>query len=40
MLDVKIKNIQEALEVYVNKYEKKAIYSQRYIVKVMQSMKE
>ena len=40
MLDVKIKDIQEALEVCVNKYEREAIYSQRYIVKVIQSMKE
>ena len=40
MLGVKIKDIQEALKVCVNKYEREAIYSQRYIVKVIQSMKE
>ncbi len=35
MLDVKIKDIQEAFEVCVNKYEREVIYSQRYIVKVI-----
>lgn len=35
MLDVKIKDIQEALEVCVDKCEREAIYNQRYIVKVI-----
>ena len=40
MLDVKVKDIQEALEVCVNKYEREVIYSQRHIVKAIQSMKK
>lgn len=40
MLDVKAKDIQETLEVCVNKYEREAIYDQRYIIKVIQSMED